>query len=1240
MVIVADALGHAGVSPRNRDEERIARFLAEQVRRALAGEDKNFIEKAWPHRRLQLGVLPPLPPPEDLGEDDAPGDTDDAKHAAARAQSGTAPSTMAIDFMFTPEKQGSAIEVCATFSVYVQRYPSREQQAAYFTVAGDAADLDGEPVEATQGAAEDEASGHSDGDGHDKPKRPARMALLRRFERIDISVGPLKVTLDPSKKFDQIDLHDQVQAAVDAQLGSVLTQPDTVYPFSSGTQTMPETALDSDTAWRDAIREAEGDARQTPHRPQQVTILVSQRRDRHGNLRLRVTLENQSIAPRRGKPGDDDREMGRDMHLFNAAVRARRLHGLFKEIEFAQAPEDFRYDHLRRVWAHGSNAVAEGVDEEGTPVELSVQPDAVRTTTWPIFRQRKLVSNPEYEIAFADLAREGWRSQLAHVRDGMKRFLEEWDEELKRPEWEGERRRECEASRESFADELRRFDLGLRALDGDAELARSFREANGVFEVIGGKKEITTWRLFQLVYQVIHVSALRARETNDPEFVAELDTADVLWFPTGGGKTEAYLGLITIALFYDRLRGKKLGITAILRFPLRMLSVQQLARVGGVLWVAEERRASIEQSEGLMSGDPFGLGYYVGGSNTPNTLTGPKSWEKDSILWWRDLLKTDEDEALDRRVITECLNPACSGGEVRLEVDVPGVRLKHVCSNCGDLRVYMTDDEVFRYLPAVTVCTVDKLAAVGREAHVSHLISGPARKCPDHGYFTHYQRAFGDDDTKSSGQRAPQNDRCLARSHCGRKKAEYLNLTPEQVKDPVPALQVQDEMHLLQEELGAFDAHYETLYEHLQRAVVEDGGGKPVGKPTKLLAATATIERYEEQVRNLYARRAKVFPAPGWTLDRSFYTSLSQEAQRLYVGALPMLRDAAEFGGRVQALLHATVEQMQDDPAAALEQLELESIETEEDFLAELFLYELSLGYVNRGRDGNEVQSVLEEYERRYQRDELRSQLLAADAVTLAEIADTLRLIDEQGLDVEREDRLRGLVGTSIVSHGVDIDRLNLMIVNWMPAKIADYIQASSRSGRSHVGLVIVGHDRISLRDTSHFHYFLPYHRFLDRLVAPVPVNRFAKFAVERTLPGIVTGLILQEFGRKPTPRFLLMRSDFTRWWNDEARNGLEDRIRDRVYDSLGLTKLLLEPDGGHTRIFDQGMVDSLKADVDLELQTIFADLKMPSASKLHEMLTRRPLTSFRDVDAPIVFGTLNNSTQALNRLRPAGEDD
>src|SRR5439155_3335819 len=118
--------------------------------------------------------------------------------------------------------------------------------------------------------------------------------------------------LDPEQRFDQIDLRDDMQAALGQALAPVLAARETVYMFASGTQTLPESALDSDEAWWEAIRTAEGNARSKPLALHKATILVNQRRDRQGRLRVRVTLENESVAPRRRPRGDDERELGRD----------------------------------------------------------------------------------------------------------------------------------------------------------------------------------------------------------------------------------------------------------------------------------------------------------------------------------------------------------------------------------------------------------------------------------------------------------------------------------------------------------------------------------------------------------------------------------------------------------------------------------------------------------------------------------------------------------------------------------------------------------------------------------------------------------------------------------------------------------------------------------------------------------------------------------------------------------------
>jgi hypothetical protein len=1240
---------------RNQDQLRIVSHLSEVVRRRLAGEDvyepgdARYLYKFKPSRKLQLGVLPPHPAPEEPDEGDAEQEGEEEREvdrAAILANQRGMPPTQGVDFVVTPAAGKAMLRLYASFSVYVQRYPNVEQQRIHWGIQ---VAEDGALIIPGVGENDEDANGQHGHDGQQceghqlggRRRRPRQMSLYLINERFDMDVGPIDVSIDVgAEPRGTRSIEREVEEVIRAALGPVLAEPATVHMFQSGRMTLPPESTTSQETFELAIREAEGGARR--ERPLQLhtgKFDVNWRNDGQGDLRVHVTFENTSTAPRRSALRRGIRELDRDMHFFNTRLRVELGAGVFRELTFAQLPEDFRFDHLRIVWAHGRNAVGIAVNEYGRPLESGAgdEPAAVATTTWPTFHQRRLEPSPKVSVTFADLAEESkWRGVLTHVEQGMREFASAWEQELQEPKWFGERKAECERSLGDFREELRRFELGVRALDEDPRLRRAFLYTNAVFVRTGKAKgkNITSWRLFQLVFIVIHLSALRAREINATEYVSELWTADVLHFPTGGGKSEAYLGLIASALFYDRLRGKRRGTTAILRFPLRMLSVQQLDRIGEVVWVCEEMRRKTGDE---MAGDPFLLGYYVGESNTPNSLRFPRKYGRSSIDWWEEYLRERPEDALEERVIATCLNPSCPGGEVTLRADVDRVRLTHVCSGCGEQPVVHTDDEVFRYCPAVLVCTVDKLATVGRVQHVSHLISGPAWKCPEHGYFSYHEPRF-------EGGNLVAVDRCLAGGYCKRTGSDYRRVTD--TYDPVPALQIQDEMHLLQEELGTFDAHYETTYEHLQRSTRRDDNDLPVAKPAKLLAATATIERYEEQVKNLYARRARVFPALGWDLEFSFYTKLAEQVSRVYVGALPMLRDAAEFGARVQAILHAEVERLADDPIRTVARLGLEHLTDPEALRKELFLYDLSLGYVNRKRDGNTVADQLKMYEREYTKpdlsgsgempcDRLVVQPMSSDAVTLADIANILGRIGTENLSVLRLERLRAIVGTSLVSHGVDIRRLNLMVMNWMPSSVADYIQATSRAGRLHVGLIVVGHDRANLRDRSHFHYFLPYHQFLDRLVAPVPVNRFAKFGIARTLTGVVAAIILQAYAREAydPPRSLERRSNFLTWLRSRPADELEAELCGRACDCLGLSRKVLNPDGSESYVFDRTMVDALRADVEEHVAAIFADLRGGQAEKLIEMLNPEPMTSFRDVDETLGFSSFGKSARAIEKL-------
>ena len=222
---------------------------------------------------------------------------------------------------------------------------------------------------------------------------------------------------------------------------------------------------------------------------------------------------------------------------------------------------------------------------------------------------------------------------------------------------------------------------------------------------------------------------------------------------------------------------------------------------------------------------------------------------------------------------TPCCLPARTAG-VQRSRSIPTSALsgwRTAATYCKKvLPVDVTDDEVYRYLPAVLVGTVDKIASLAFNPHASHLTHGPAFRCPDHGYVTYPQG---------------HDERCLARDACTRAPGQWI---PVSIKDPAPALVIQDELHLLSEELGTFAAHYETLWQHLCAV--------GSGLPSKVLAATATISDYENQVRQLYALTPRRFPTDGWEDGESFYARRHGDlVRRVFVGALPTQMDVVQF---------------------------------------------------------------------------------------------------------------------------------------------------------------------------------------------------------------------------------------------------------------------------------------------------------------------------------------------------------
>jgi hypothetical protein len=725
---------------------------------------------------------------------------------------------------------------------------------------------------------------------------------------------------------------------------------------------------------------------------------------------------------------------------------------------------------------------------------------------------------------------------------------------------------------------------------------------NRVFER-SSRGKYSRWHLFQIVFIVTQLPALSIREgissgewpVGTPRHWDDaLDWADVLWFPTGGGKTEAYLGLISCAALYDRLRGKQFGVTAWLRFPLRMLSVQQLQRAAVVLWETEiERRAFL--GDASSDSDTISLGYFVGKSSTPNQLrvneVGEWSFvnlEKDSVL--RDKLL----------LVSSC--PACHGVRtVQIVPDRSNERIRHVCGTCQtELPIYVSDDEIYRFLPTVIVGTIDKMATVAYQKKFAMLWGGASWRCqesPEHGF------GIG--------------DWCISGCGLNPKKGSHGRVrTAVAAHDPGPSLHIQDELHLLQQELGAFAGHYETLIRSCEATVG--------GRPPKTVAATATIEGFEHQIRQIYGvRYARRFPTRGFDLLETFYTTADRDqsslehsikTSRLYVAFRPPHLHAADAASLCVRFLHEEVIRLYDHPydAAAF----LPTARTEDEVRRLLYYYSTTLTYVGSKARGVRIRQSLDRAAgqlRPSNSRDLATEFLSGDS-SLATIADTVRRI-ESPPDWSEDGYLDATVATNVISHGVDVERFNLMVMDSVPEETADYIQASSRSGRRHVGLILAVLASYSLRASSIYHRFSEYHRHLERLVSPVSVNRFAKFAAVRTSPGILAGLLLGRFaplagtdklGNRTTAAELLTPGTPSTLRIRVSPNELREAV-DAAY-ALG--------QGVYPGGLELAMQDVLREYIEKFLYQIRGSQKQ----RVVEILQPQPMTSLRDVDVGVRF--------------------
>ncbi len=1103
---------------------------------------------------------------------------------------------------------GIDFDVDVAFALYIPEYPTWAEQREWMT--GEKVDDDESPDDKADDddlsvgdneLADTSLSGELSGGENANPVGPGRdvgnnsVRLVPVYGRQDVTAAfTIRVPLGRTST-ESVATQTAVEAALTA------AGPRVAYQLKGRSKVgLPRLEIEGGA---DIYEAALAERRTTAPPPiPNVQFLGSALQDPRGGWRVNLTLANVvESESRRAKPAQT---------VYDARFSARLCSGSFKNFGYRLSERDWRTEP--QVFVHGRYCVGD-VDESHM---------VVSTNTWPIYRDLVFESRTDLEPSFQELVDEPIVT-LERVEEAMADFASQWRTYLDVTPLTDTMREAAWVDLRNFEDEAARFHRGIDLLKQDHRLFESFVDANRAFALLNtpngvhpdrdvprGIPSITSWRLFQIVFIVLGLGALASREHSDVDLQAELEIADVLWFPTGGGKSEAFLGLVAVGIFYDRRRGKNFGTSSLIRFPLRMLSVQQLDRVLRLLTACE----AIRSKEGL-GGDTFQLGYLVGRSNTPNTLCRPADDR------WGDILRMaqwNEEERRKHVVIPTC--PYCRSTSVELVADSTTVRLNHECRGCGSrIPVVISDDEVFRTMPVVVIATVDKMAALAFQPHFSHFTHGPAYRCPDHGFVTF---AWG-----PSGRR-----RCLARSFCNRSIDEWESIEPY---DPAPALLIQDEIHLLAEDLGTLAAHYETLFAHLCR----------VGSrlPPKVIAATATISDYENQVLQLYALRPRRFPTEGFVEGQTFYAERLPITRRLFVGALPSRIDTAQFGIVAAEAFRDGLEVLRRLPTQeVVDRLGLVHYTSPEQVADLLFRFELQLFYANRK---NDAERVHEQMRRRGSTGPcfFEAELLTGDT-PLADISAAIRRVENESLasNPDPATRLGAVAGTSLISHGVDLARLNVLHVAGMPSTNAYYMQATARAGRTDVGVVFSAYSRSFARDRSAFHFFEPQHRYGNQLVEAVSLNRFAVNSPKKTATGMLSALIINRVARDrrlnpPNGREianLLFRENFQAWYSAQPQQVEADLLAEVEVAYATLAPVLDRVVG---RYFAEKVTHLLTQEL--------ANLRAGVAFTIQRCFLNKPPSSFRDIDEAVEFGTfghysrLDFETLARRRDRDVRDD-
>ncbi|TQK03433.1 helicase-related protein [Herbaspirillum sp. SJZ107] len=614
-----------------------------------------------------------------------------------------------------------------------------------------------------------------------------------------------------------------------------------------------------------------------------------------------------------------------------------------------------------------------------------------------------------------------------------------------------------------------------------------------------------TWRPFQIAFFLISLRGLWNPDHPSREIV------DLIWFPTGGGKTEAYLGVAAFEMIRRRLvDGKQGGGTAVIkRYTLRLLTIQQFERAGSLVCAMEtmRRQGDIEHAE------PFSLGLWVGSDSAPNRGA-------DAQADLQKIVGTTGRVDGIRVPLKQC--PVCgkriipeskAEGAADVGIRKKGTSVELFCSDAacpfhGGLPISFVDEDLYARPPTLLLGTVDKFAMLAWREEARAFFGAGAGVAP-------------------------------------------------------PSLIIQDELHLISGPLGTLAGIYEAAIDRII---------SHLGRPAKYICATATIRRSDDQIRKLYGREGALFPPAGLSASNSFFSRVPEERKdpgRLYVGAMGQGHTPTFSNVIASSALLAAGEDMRKTAG--------DRVDT----------WWTVVAYHNSKRELGKTLSLA--------RDDIPGRLKALGearrvaASRVSELSANLRdseipeALHRLRVELPNAEALDYVACTNMLSVGVDVQRLGLMLVNGQPKTVSEYIQASSRVGRSTdrpPGIVFTLFSPTKPRDRSHYEFFRHFHKAFYRNVEPTSVTPFALPAQERGLHGAFLALVrmVSPIAGNRTAGTILRHESTVRELAAEfldrigaARDGNADETRERLEDFIATWIALAREKGSALRFQAEG---------------------------------------------------------------------